>query len=643
MRILTWNVNGWKKIRTYQPFFSLPSWSAIVSYLEADIVCLQETKLTRKQAALDREMCVPGEGWESFWDFHPSKGYSGTATYVQTSTTPLPVRCETGLTGRKVHDAAQRIGGYPTDLRDELDIPLYESLDEEGRCVVLDFGFFVLFNLYCPVMGSEERHDFRMAFYAALDERARKLVSAGRNVIIVGDINIARQPIDHCDWCDAAAKNEDLSTYYVSPARAWFHRFIEPQGPFSDVQRDAFPDRKGMYTCWSTLINARPANYGTRIDYTLVSPGLKDWVKRADIQNQTPGSDHCPVFVDLHDERLIDGKVVRLRDLMTSSSGATASALAASRWEEFNRKDLKSFFAKARAAEAAGASKMQAFAEAGADVRPDGAALANTPKTDGEAANVSHKASVGVGDGQMSSRTPAEDVPATTSAAATTSARPKQSPARSASAAVGKRPRSSTKSPSAGDRDEHRKGKQLKLGSFFASSSPGKAANGSGDRRLSTTPLESPSTVNDASIALSLATELRNDIPDDVSEQDWTSWLSASETDASASQTESTKPGKGASTAWSSLFTAPPPPRCPSHGEDAKSYTVNKRGANVNRKFWLCSRVVGPGYEKGFGSSEARREGGEYRCGFFKWNSDWEKEWKKQRQQGCPAASKSRV
>lgn len=612
MRIVTWNVNGWKKIRTYQPFFSLQSWASIVSYLEADVVCLQETKLTRKQALLDKEMCVPGEGWESYWDFHPSRGYSGTATYVQSSKVPRPSKLEHGLTGRKVHDATQSIGGYPMDTKDELDGPLFESLDEEGRCVALDFGFFVLFNLYCPVMGSEDRHEFRMAFYAALDERARNLVSSGRNVIIVGDINIARQPIDHCDHWQAASKGEDMSGFYTNPARAWLNRFLQPHGPFHDPQREAFPDRRGMYTCWSTLINARPANYGTRIDYTFVSPGLKEWVKGADIQNETPGSDHCPVFVDLHDERVIDGKIVKLRDLMANSC---PSPYAASRWEEFNRKDIKSFFARARAAEAAGKSAMEAFAEAGAEMDP--------PKKEAKP------------ESSQQLHSPKQTNSQTTNSSTSTA----PSPVAKASTQSPKQPRarSPSKVASTPSKDSsHTKGKQLKLGSFF--SNPKAGPSEERKRKLSTSPKPSQGSTTLCADSIEGTGEqdshpqIASAVDDEV---DWDLLASIPDIDGQTSRAP-LKPTTSSS-AWSSLFTAPPAPRCPSHGEEAKSYTVNKKCANTGRKFWLCSRDVGPGYEKGFASSAAGNEGGEYRCGFFKWNSDWEKEWKRKKQKTGPS------
>lgn len=667
MRILSWNTNSWKKIRNYQPFFSLDSWSSILDHLAADVVCLQETKLTRKQAVQDRAMCLPDEtNWESFWDFHPSRGYSGTVIYVKKSTVGLPSKAEYGLTGRKAQGAtvpnpgvsaspapsipasnesnSAGIGCHPTDCKDELDDDIYRSLDEEGRCVVVDFGFFVLFNLYCPVMSSPDspRHDFRNAFHQCLNERARKLIARGRHVIIVGDINIARQPIDHCDYSQSHSDRtseedkelERQAFYEQSQARRWFSTFLQPRGPFHDVQREAFPTRIGMYTCWSTLINARPANYGTRIDYTLVSPGLKDWVKGADIQNEVPGSDHCPVYVDFYDEREIDGKVVKLRDLL--SNAEQPPPLAASRWEEFNTKSLKNFFGKATA------------------VKP----VSPSPKPTEQAISP-------LQDRQSTTPSPAKP----TSRVWQPPPRPSASPAKAVASSNGDVSASSpqqvtagiAKTPASPATDTKKRkassskavsGKQMKLGSFFGSKSE--------------TPKPTPAPVsigessNDVTTAAIETNPKPNAAVDD--EVDWDYLYSLPDPDApapaSGKSNDNARQAASTTAAWSNLFTAPPAPLCTLHSEPCTSYRVNKRDSknNYGRQFWLCSRQVGPNYEKGFGGWEGKGwgsssssagmdvavnrppppdadQGGgdpkQYRCGFFIWNSDWESEWRK--------------
>lgn len=686
MRIVSWNTNSWKKIRNYQPWFSLNSWSAILEHIGADVVCLQETKLTRKQAVQDRQMCLPDDAtWESFWDFHPSRGYSGTATYVKKSTVGLPAKAEYGLTGRKSqgptvpnpgasssssgsaapsipasNDAqAGGIGGHPTDCRDELDDDLFKSLDEEGRCVIVDFGLFVLFNLYCPVMSSSEspRFDFRNAFHQCLDERARKLLAQGREVIIVGDINIARQPIDHCDYTQSHSDRtteedkecERQAFYAESQARGWFDTFLKPRGPFHDVQREVFPKRVGMYTCWSTLINARPANYGTRIDYTLVSPGLRDWVKGADIQADVPGSDHCPVYVDLHDEREIDGKVVKLKDLL--SNAKQPPPLAASRWEEFNTKSLKSFFS-AGAATAAAAKPAQTASSPGAKSTsriwqpPPRPSKASADKTEPSPQS--------------------NDVKAATSAAIATAAAP-SSPSPAADA---RKRKASASDSAAATMTTTNKKKQLKLGSFFTP--PASTTSAASNTEPSDSASSKSSSNNTSTDGAFTRTADKNanasstadaNADDDI--VDWDYLYSLPDADAptttSNGATTNTSLSSSSSTAaaWSSLFTAPPPPLCTLHSEPCKSYRVNKRDSknNYGRQFWLCSRNVGPNYEKGFGGWEGKGwgasassttgmdvalsrppppeadEGGadprQFRCGFFMWHSDWEREWRR--------------
>lgn len=655
MRILCWNVNGWKKIKTYQPWSLLTEWSRILNHLEADVICLQETKLTRKQAVIDRQMCLPSPKWESFWDFHPSRGYSGTVIYVNKETVGLPVTAELGVTGRKTTASDKKIGGQPKECKLDLEDDLYTSLDEEGRSTIVDLGFFVLFNLYCPVGGSEDRRDFRMAFYACVNERARNLLEQGRNVIIVGDINIARQPIDHCDFVkqepDAMSEKVKAEFYDESPARQWLNDFLQPRGPFLDAAREAHPDRTGMYTCWSTLINARPSNYGTRIDYTLVSPGLKDWIKTADIQAHVPGSDHCPVFVDLLDERVIEGKTVKLKDLL--SNAENPSSIAASRWDEFRGKDLKSFFAKAKAPSTNGSIDGRGVSSPSPVASPSkGPTVWQPPPR------------------------PSEPAP---SASLTKNSKP--TAAKSTTATVPSKSKNKALAP---------KARQQKLGAFFGASngdsgsvSPGKSvgrrqsldneANGAAafaqalmgnssssnivndeasqsatasSSKLTASPTASSSRtaspmkqrVDDPESIVSQAEDIDND--DEI--VDWDFLQSLPDEGSSSSSTTN----KTASSAWSSIFQAPPPPNCPAHNLPAKSYSVTKRSLpSFGRKFWLCAQPVGVGWEKKWSTSKSARErelegskegfgpeGEMVRCGYFKWNSDWEREWRKRKE-----------
>lgn len=689
MRVLTWNVNGWRKIKTYQPFHGLSTWPRILAYLQADVICLQETKLTRKQALEERTMLLPEDGkWDSVWDFHPSRGYSGTVVYWKKEVTGHPEKAELGVTGRKgitpatvsSYATATPIGGFPASLQDSLedhpeDATIFHRLDEEGRGVVVDFGLFVLFNLYCPVGGNESRADFREAFYAALNERSRKLLEQGREVIIVGDINIARQPIDHCDASDPAVHSVARAEYYLSSkTRTWLNAFCQPIGPFHDVQREIFPERLGMYTCWSQLINARPANYGTRIDYTLVSPGIRDWVKGADIQPEVPGSDHCPAYVDFYDEREIDGKTVRFKDLL--SNAASSPTLATSRWEELNRRDLKSFFA-------GGAAKTGSLSSGGSvsPVKRSGSSTAiyqppPRPGTASKGAPASPSKSEGSsGDMIATATAPGDSGPleALESHAAegpgTSTSEPPPSPSllmsngrtnlsKTTSAAGSKRNGSKSGKGDADASISAKKPKQLKLGSFFAA--PSTSARPSpplAEKADVTTVSESASSATgpDGSVKAgagqvpSTPSPVKSDGKGQAQEEevDWAYLYSLPDPDApaAAASTQLLRPSgspshsktASSSSSWSSLFSAPPPPRCQVHKEEATSYTVNKRDAknNFGRKFWLCSRPVGPGYEKKWSDRKAEGEPGrEYRCGYFVWNSDWEAEHRKRKGSG---------
>ncbi len=154
MRITVWNINGLRTLKGYQPWYKLPDWEACLEHLGADIACFQETKMTRKQ--LTEAMCIL-PSYNAFFNFHPTKGYSGTVTYVRKSAS-IPLKAEQGITGRLCDTPApsnpavpnEPVGHIPTDMRDDVEPQLWQALDDEGRAVVVDLGLFVLFNVYCP-------------------------------------------------------------------------------------------------------------------------------------------------------------------------------------------------------------------------------------------------------------------------------------------------------------------------------------------------------------------------------------------------------------------------------------------------------------------------------------------------------------
>ena len=193
--------------------------------------------------------------------------------------------------------AGQTIGGYPTAAQ-EVDIGVdFAALDAEGRCVVLEFPAFVLFGIYSPANSNGQRDDFRVGFLRALDARVRNLHAAGKRVIVTGDLNVSR-----CELDVAGAEDDkrqmglNHEEYISTPNRRMFNQLIQggdvvlprdegrEQPILCDVVRDFHPTRQGMYTHWEQKINARPGNYGSRIDYVLCSVAMRQWIADANIQ-----------------------------------------------------------------------------------------------------------------------------------------------------------------------------------------------------------------------------------------------------------------------------------------------------------------------------------------------------------------------
>ena len=688
MRITVWNINGLRTIKGYQPWYKLPDWEACLEHLGADIACFQETKMTRKQ--LTEPMCIL-PSYNAFFNFHPTKGYSGTVTYVRKNVS-IPLKAEQGITGRvPVTNVSSNpsipndpIGCIPADTRDDVEPAIWNALDEEGRCVVLDLDLFVLFNVYCPNETGPERLDYKMTYYQGLAERAHRLIQSGRQVMIVGDMNIIRDPIDHCDP-EQSMKEHGWDHFHQHPARSWFQIFLAPQGKFHDVGRMYHPERKKMFTCWNTLIDARPANYGVRLDYTLVTEGLLPWIKGADIQADVYGSDHCPIYVDLHDERQIDGKVVKLADLMHGGEDRLPPALAACHYDEFSGKQRKlaSFFGAGTKRVSAKSSSPVAITSIGKErsqtknpcVAIPGASA--TPGANGagtlrdvsaaieaEAEGTSladalfslHSQQEGFNiesNSQSSSAAPATASVATTS----TSARPAEGAVPSASAPVAKslssipsptKPAASQPSPSsrrevaspkralsstkAKDIGKAKNGASLKgqtsLQAFFA-----KPKSTASTATSQAAPVIDLSEETDTCIAAQVdgtsksvdhSTQNDDRAFSHADDEDQISEFNEPTTSPTSQRTlppeQSAAARVGTSLAWGAIFSPQPPPLCRNHSEPCRAWTVNKPGPNHGRKFWLCNRPVGPGYEK---SGRAKGDvNPEYRCNFFLWDSD---------------------
>ncbi|KAI0342965.1 DNase I-like protein [Trametopsis cervina] len=357
MRILSWNINGIRTLPQYHPWNTFKNLEGILDHLDADIICFQEMKSSRQ--ALARDVATP-ENYRSFFSFPVKKGgYSGVAVYTK-SAQVVPLKAEEGIAGciqpKPPLSPEERISSTYPSLHDisyygDTQDHSFDLFDSEGRGLVLDFGLFVLINVYCPNETSDDRLSFKMNYHLMLEERVRRFIEEGREVVVLGDINVCATPMDHCD----GHLPSNASTFWEHPARAWFHKWLHPQGPMVDVVRRAWPDRKAMYTCWNTKIQARETNYGTRIDYILVTEGMLKWIKHADIQQSLKGSDHCPIYVDLHDEVVLEsGETLKLRDAMQQGEAPPQlPRIAAKYWPEFSEKQtrLSSFFGKKTAIE----------------------------------------------------------------------------------------------------------------------------------------------------------------------------------------------------------------------------------------------------------------------------------------------------
>ncbi|KAF1390175.1 hypothetical protein PFLUV_G00055370, partial [Perca fluviatilis] len=314
MKIVTWNING---IRTFRGGIK----NALDS-LDADIICVQETKVTRD--LLDERTAIV-DGYNSYFSFSRGRsGYSGVATYCKDSATPFAA--EEGLTGLLTnHEGAVGCYGDQTEFCGEE----LQLLDNEGRAVITQHRIMcqdkeqtvTVINVYCPRADPEkpERKQFKLQFYKLLQSRAEAILKDGSHVIVLGDVNTSHRQIDHCD-------PSDIDDFGENPGRKWLNGFLhsgrreaeemneqEPgeesevtstdpihSGKFVDTFRYFHPTRTSAFTCWSTLTGARQTNYGTRIDYIFADCQLaKEQFVAADIRPEVEGSDHCPVWGQL--------------------------------------------------------------------------------------------------------------------------------------------------------------------------------------------------------------------------------------------------------------------------------------------------------------------------------------------------------
>ncbi|XP_037676952.1 DNA-(apurinic or apyrimidinic site) endonuclease 2 isoform X1 [Choloepus didactylus] len=306
LRLVSWNINGIRSplqgVVHREPSSCAPvAVERILDKLGADIVCFQETKVTRD--VLTEPLAIV-EGYNSYFSFSRNRsGYSGVATFCKDNATP--VAAEEGLSGLL---ATQNgcVGCYGN--MDEFTQEELRALDSEGRALLTQHKIrtnesqertLTLINVYCPHAdpGKPERLAFKMRFYRLLQIRAEALLAAGSHVIILGDLNTAHRPIDHWDALNLECFEED-------PGRKWMDGLLgvwgcqagSHVGPFMDSFRCFQPKQEGAFTCWSAVSGARHLNYGSRLDYVLGDRALViDTFQDSFLLPEVMGSDHCPV------------------------------------------------------------------------------------------------------------------------------------------------------------------------------------------------------------------------------------------------------------------------------------------------------------------------------------------------------------
>ncbi|WBW97834.1 exodeoxyribonuclease III [Oceanirhabdus sp. W0125-5] len=245
MKLISWNVNGIRACvkKGFLDFFN---------EIDADIFCIQESKLQEGQ--IDLEL----EGYHQYWNYAVKKGYSGTAIFTKKE--PISV-------------------AYGIDI---------EEHDQEGRVITLEFEDFYVVTVYTPNSKRElERLEYRMSWED--DFRAYlKQLERVKPVIMCGDLNVAHKEIDLKN-----PKTNRRNAGFTDEEREKMTLLLNDG--FIDTFRYFYPDKEHMYSWWSYMRKARENNTGWRIDYFCASEALKDRLVSADIHTEILGSDHCPV------------------------------------------------------------------------------------------------------------------------------------------------------------------------------------------------------------------------------------------------------------------------------------------------------------------------------------------------------------
>ena len=250
MKLISWNVNG---LRAALDKGFLESFRA----LDAEVFCLQETKVQPGQVTLD----LPG--YHQYWNYAEKKGYSGTAIFTRQPA--LSVRYGMGV----------------------------EEHDREGRMITLDMGDFYLLTVYTPNAQRElTRLPYRMAWEDAFLAYLKGL-EKDKPVVFCGDLNVAHEEIDLKN-----PKSNQQNAGFTREERDKMTALLD--AGFIDTFRYFYPEQTGAYSWWSYMFHAREKNAGWRIDYWIVSQALEGRLRGAAIHPEIFGSDHCPVELILN-------------------------------------------------------------------------------------------------------------------------------------------------------------------------------------------------------------------------------------------------------------------------------------------------------------------------------------------------------
>ncbi len=249
LKFISWNVNGLRACMTkgFMDFFN---------EIDADIFCLQETKLQEGQ------IDFAPEGYYSYWNYAEKKGYSGTAIFTKKE--PIAVTYGMGI----------------------------EEHDKEGRLITLEFEDFYFITVYVPNSKRELlRLDYRMVWEDDFLEYIKAL-NEKKPVIYCGDLNVAHKEIDLKN-----PKTNHMNAGFTDQEREKIGNVLN--SGFTDTFRYFYPDKEAVYSWWSYMFKSREKNAGWRIDYFITSKALDDKLVDAKIHTEIMGSDHCPIELDI--------------------------------------------------------------------------------------------------------------------------------------------------------------------------------------------------------------------------------------------------------------------------------------------------------------------------------------------------------